>query len=773
MDEQQKEIQQYNQLLSRTNRLMISVQEAQHIINAYLGSPRRAYQQQYDSISADIYRQTIQIRDFLSQNDQQILLENMLDLLDEKNTIVRSLTMQFRGQNPLNELDRKIDDYNHLMRDSLIVTSKKDTTLILQEKKGFWSRLRALFNPGHPGDTTLKIASQEKDTLMKLRVDTVVYSDLKNITQEASKTYSSKIQGIERQVRDMVLAEQNISLQLSQLITELYNQTLKTAQKGIENSGRLSQRIFVFSIITGVLSLLLIMTIIFFIISDLNKGQRARMDLAREKQLTEELMESRHKLLLSVSHDIKTPLSSMMGYMELWNMEETSPARKKQLRSAQNSGKHILSLLTNLLEFSRLEQNTGRRVNSRFRLNDILNEIVDMFRPFTEEKNIRIAYRSQLPDSLFVETDYTILKQILSNVLSNAVKYTLKGGVTLDVKKEGRFIFVITDTGIGIDQKDRDKIFKPFSRINNTLRTEGTGFGLYVTKGLVDSLGGTIGIASKKEKGTTVTIELPLQEVEPMHPEALSPGARKDDVPSGKKHYRHVLIVEDDAALGNMIREFLTRQGYEVTLCSHLDEMKKVMQGSVAFDIVFTDMNMMTISGYDILHAIRKGCPTIPVWLMTAYDDYTEQKALKEGFDGFITKPIKMNALLSILSAGQVPDVSEKIETEFPLLWGLFNDENAIREILSKFVETTYRDTDQLEEFIRQGDFKAAQQLCHKMHPFLAQLNAEQLGNTLRKMDSLRGKDESAYPNWKDELAQTIRNLRAFADRIFLADKRR
>ena len=315
--------------------------------------------------------------------------------------------------------------------------------------------------------------------------------------------------------------------------------------------------------------MLLILIIIFFIADDLNKGQRARVDLAHEKQLTEELIESRHRLLLAVSHDIKTPLSSIMGYMEIWDSEENQTRKKRQLQSAHNSGKHILSMLNNLLEFSRLEQNSGIMQTTRFNLIDLMNDITGMFQPFTDDKGIELEFTNNATSPFIIETDYTVLKQILVNVISNAVKYTVEGSVNIMMMHDKQLIFRITDTGIGIDEEDISKIFKPFSRVNNPLKTEGSGFGLYVTKGLVEALKGNINLESEKGKGTRITIQLPIQPI--VMNNSLT---QEDSSKTASPAYNKVLLFEDDVSLGNMLKEFLIHRGYKVKLCNNSRDVK-------------------------------------------------------------------------------------------------------------------------------------------------------------------------------------------------------
>ncbi len=763
VDTQKEEISGAYEVLTQSNRLVLSVQEAQEALNAYLINPQQKIQLKYDSISAIVSLQIEGLKQLASQRHQDIYLESMDSLLHEKNKIVTQLIVQFRSRSPISELDKKIETYDQLIQDSVVVTTNQDTTIVVKDKKGFWTRLKNLVNPNRAPDTIVSIARVEQETRLTSRIDTAVYTDLKNISQVASKTYSTQLSGIEKQVRELILAEQNISLQISQLLTRFYNETTRVTREGIRSSELLTRKIFAFAVVVGALSLVLILIILFLIADDLKKGQRARLDLAREKQLTELLMESRHKLLLSVSHDIKTPLSSMMGYMEMWQGEKIPEGIKKQLLSAQNSGKHILSMLSNLLEFSRLERNAGELHSSRFNLTELVGEIIQMFRPLTEGKELDIEFESLVESPFYVETDHTVLRQILINVISNAVKYTVKGSIDVRLSYEDNLTFTISDTGIGMHESDLREIFKPFSRVKNPLKAEGSGFGLYVTQGLVHSLKGEISVLSKKDEGTRVTITLPL------HPAEKEPDERKNDVQERISVYSKVLVFEDDITLGNLIKEFLLQRGFKVKICNNTRDVDGFIHHVSLFDIVFTDMQMPGITGNEILLKIRKINSDIPVWLMSAYDDYNTEKAVSEGFSGFMAKPLRMGKFIDILSEEKQVNVNypSSLGEKFPQLVSLFGDDaEAIKRILSTFVSTVYKDTDHLKELIRTSDFQGAQQLCHKIHPFICQIDARHLCEVLIKMDSLRGEEETAYTSWKEDLSLSIRQIRAFADDI-------
>ena len=337
----------------------------------------------------------------------------------------------------------------------------------------------------------------------------------------------------------------------------------------------------------------------------------------------------------------------MMEYLEMWEAENPPENKKKQLQSAQNSGKHILNMLSNLLEFSRLEQNTSRMLRTRFDLTELMEEMEHMFRPIAHSKKLEIAFENHTSAPFFVETDYTALKQILTNLISNAAKYTLQGGIRIRWKHQDGLLFSVTDTGVGIDPNVMEEIFKPFTRIDNRIKSEGSGLGMYVTKGLVNSLQGTIHIQSEKGKGTCVTVKIPVHKTD--NPNIPIP---KNTTSTGEKSYEKILIFEDDPALGNMIREFLVRNQYRVKLCTDPSDVKGFVNHINLFDLVFTDMQMTHTTGLDILRQIRKVNHNIPVWLMTAHGDYTTDRAMAEGFNGLIKKPIKMSSMLKILSEG-------------------------------------------------------------------------------------------------------------------------
>jgi signal transduction histidine kinase len=224
-------------------------------------------------------------------------------------------------------------------------------------------------------------------------------------------------------------------------------------------------------------------------------------------------MQSRHQLLLSISHDIKAPLCSILSYLEFWDKDDLSAEEIRQLSSMQNSATHILNMLTNLLEFSRLEQKKTQIQNQTIEPIPLFLEIVDLFKPMTDGKHLKFLYQFKNLDDSQITIDALKLRQIVTNLISNAVKYTTQGEIQLSVEllnEPLRLRIVVSDTGIGIPKEKTDTIFDSFLQFENrSAHIEGSGFGLFVVKGLTDVMNGTISVQSS-EKGTTFEVELPL-----------------------------------------------------------------------------------------------------------------------------------------------------------------------------------------------------------------------------------------------------------------------
>ncbi|MDR0606435.1 MAG: response regulator [Bacteroidales bacterium] len=763
IDIQKENIEQNNKVLALTNRLIYLVQQSQTTTNLYLTSKDKQYLVLFEKLSFKI-KDCIDSLFILSgdqQNNDKLLEINQL--LEDKKLVISKLNEQFTQYNPFDTINEKLQNYNpeSSLKDTFfLVTTPHDTIIKYPSKKTFWRRLVHLFAPHKYVDTVTTISILKNDTIkIKLNDSINVLYDIRHVSEAASKYYSTQMNKIKKQVDDLIVGEQEISMQISVLLIKLYHETLYSIMNEIKKSDQILTRNYQYLLLGGIFSLILVLILIIMIIQDVNKSKIARKTLEEANIITKRIMENRHKLLLAISHDIKAPLASILSYLNLWQQDTEKSKNLQGLSSMQNSGKYIISLLENLLEFSSLEQGKQEVVLVNFQVQELCNEIVDMFSPLALQKNISFNYAAHIDDNLVVCSDRIKIKQIISNLLSNSVKYIIEGNVTFHVVYQNEKLYItVTDTGVGIPHEEINNLFKPFSRIDkHTYLAKGSGLGLYVVKGLTDLLQGEITIHSELEKGTQIKVIIPVKQILDVDGDTLSP-KNAVSLPNHKKY--NMLIVDDDISLLTVLKEMLLTLGHNATVCATMTAFDKQINNLSDFDIVLTDMEMGAYSGIDILKKVRHTAVSIPVIVMTAQCEFNSVKAAKEGFDAYLSKPFTLNALLELFgsSAQAKTKLYAKDKNYNPTsLFEMFDeDQEVINTILTTFIQATVANIEHLQKTLREKDIITAQYLCHKMLPMFAQLGADKATEILKKIDVSRGKTIEEYPQWENDIIEII-----------------
>lgn len=767
IESQRSNINVQHESLEWVNRFTKNVHEAQTAANLYAFTEQSRYKKQFNATCKQIEQQSDSLMLIEVSEDNKLLVNEISALLKNKGKISNELSKQFHDFNPLAEFDRTIDDYipPQIEEEIVVTTVSKDTVIHVpkNDKKGFWGRLGNVFNPKQESDSLVHISIESTDTLriQQQRPDSLnILADLRVLSDKAKAEYWTKIKEYESKTQELVKADNQLSEQISSLLIRLNQEILDSAVAEISKSESLIEENTKIAIIIGAATLLLIIIFIILIISDVNKGYRARRAAEEAKKKTEEIMESRHKLLLSVSHDIKAPLSSIMGYVEL--MEKTD--NEKEINSIQQSAGHILNLLNNLLEYSSLEQGKLQVSKESFDIRQLCDETAEMFEPLAQHKNLAFEYSNAIESSTFVTSDKLKIKQILINVISNGIKYTLEGSVSFKARL-GRnlLVFDITDTGVGIPEDKLEEVFKPFVRIETYNQfAEGSGYGMSVVKGLVDLLGGEIHIDSTVGKGSHFEIRLPVESVETIKV--------KDEVSENNKKSLNILVIDDDNTLLSVIDNMLHRLGHQAIPCRSMSDLDNALLQIQDYDYILTDREMGAVSGNDILYLVKEVDNKKPIILMTGRIEYTTEKAKEEGFDGFLQKPFNMKQLESLFgSVTSSENVAESAFPDFPeFSETMGNDTESIRSILTVFTQTLSEDLVSMNTSIEQSDFIEAQSICHKILPMFIQLERDT--SFLSKMNALRGKGQEAdYPEWKDDAARFMAQADELMD--LLAEK--
>ena len=768
IESQRSNINSQHAALQWANRFTKNVHEAQSAANLYAFTKQTRYKRRFNEAKKLISAQVDSIVMIEINEDNKTMVKEIDGLIKSKGSISNELSKQFHDFNPLAEFDRTIDDYMPPEPEEEIVVTKisKDTIIHVprNQKKGFWRRIGNVFNPTEE-DSIVHVSIESTDTLHIQRQSNdslTILADLRLLSDQAKAEYWNKIKEYESKTQELVRADNQLSEQISNLLIHLNQEILDSTIAEIEKSEASIKENIRTSILIGAITLFLIVIFIILIISDVNKGHRARQAAEEAKKKTEEIMESRHKLLLSVSHDIKTPLSSILGNVEL--MDKTG--NEKEFSSIQQSADHILNLLNNLLEYSSLEQGKLQIRNESFNLRQICDETAEMFRPIAKHKNLDFVYEPDMEEDSFILSDRLKIKQILSNIISNGIKYTLEGSVCFKARiGRNLVVFDITDTGVGIPPDKLEDVFKPFVRIETYNQfAEGSGYGMSVVKGLVDLLGGEIHIESEVGKGTHFEVRIPVGIVE-------KPIEEDGEVNSDKKKSLNILVIDDDNTLLSVIDTMLHRLGHQAIACRSKNDIESAIAQIHDYDYVLTDREMGALTGNDILHLFKEADPDKPVILMTARIEYSNEIAKEEGFDGFLQKPFNLKQLESLFGSVAVAESEQEIAfPDFPSFSEMMgNDRPSMTDILSVFVKSTSDDLMTMNALIEASDFIEMQALCHKMLPMFTQLERDTI--FLSKMNGMRGKGdtEESYPNWKEDAIQFMSQADELLD--LLAEK--
>lgn len=386
--------------------------------------------------------------------------------------------------------------------------------------------------------------------------------------------------------------------------------------------------------------------------------KRDEQELLRAKEAAERANSAKSAFLARMSHELRTPLNAVIGFAQLMKSDPAEPLTPSQQESMQHilqAGWHLLALVNEVLDLSRIESGKMSLHLEVIELNAVVSECVALVSPLSTERRLRIEDRIGGCDHHFVKVDRTRLKQVLINLLSNAVKYNHdEGSITLtcDRTEAGWLRVGVADSGAGIPDDRLDELFIPFSRLDaDQTQVQGTGVGLAVAKRLVELMGGRIGVSSKVGEGSLFWLELPELAVKEPVPDAIEEMVVRT---LRKTHSgRSLLYIEDNAANTELVASILKRRRPDIALLTaESAEQGLELARKERPDMVLMDMNLPGMSGMEALGVLREdavlsGIPVVAVSADAVPHDI--DLALEAGFADYITKPIKIDGLLDAI----------------------------------------------------------------------------------------------------------------------------
>ncbi len=397
--------------------------------------------------------------------------------------------------------------------------------------------------------------------------------------------------------------------------------------------------------------------------------RRTQEELVKAKDAAEEASRAKSAFLANMSHELRTPLNAIIGYSEILEEDalESGPEEHvRDLRRIQGAGKHLLSLINDVLDLSKIEAGKMALHIEAFDVDALLEEMITTLRPAAERNANRLELKVQGPVGT-MHADITKVRQILFNLLSNACKFTSNGTVTLEVERrsgtEDRLFFRVSDTGIGMTPQQQRNLFQYFAQADSSTARKygGTGLGLAISQRFTHMMRGDIHVSSVSGQGSSFTLELPArvtsEAAEPVDvPEQPAPVA----APAPLETQSTVLVIDDDIAVRDLMARFLEKLGYHSVAAPSGEEGLRLAR-EIRPDIITLDVVMPQMTGWDVLDRLKSDphLSSIPVIMLTVVDH--EALGLERGASTYLVKPIDRDRLAEVLDKHRRPDQDEAL----------------------------------------------------------------------------------------------------------------
>ena len=561
------------------------------------------------------------------------------------------------------------------------------------------------------------LANRKKYRNPNIVFDTIA-SHLKNIQFRVAENHRERIGKLNSQMNSLRYSSLLLNDEVCSLLNEIENEERLLLQAQIDKNEKIYNRAYFIISGIAVIAIFLVALFLYFIWKDISRSNHYRMELEKAIQRAEELLDAKEKLMLTITHDIKAPVGSIIGYAELLGNITTGERQQFYLRNMQGSANHLLQLVNSLLDFHRLDADKMDRQFVPFNAKELFDGIIDSYRPVAETKRIELVSECGAELNNVYKGDPLRIRQIIDNLIGNAFKFTKEGAVTVKVWLDGDLLsIVVSDTGCGISAEEMNRIFKEFTRLKNAQGKEGFGLGLAITNKLVHLLGGEIGVKSEQGVGTTFEVKLPLERSE----QSLNNNGKGND--EIVVSVARLLLIDDDPLQLSMMEAMLKNSPLIVTTCSHPDELFIHLQQQ-QYDVIITDIQMPAMSGIDLINKIREfsNAAQVPVIAMTARSDMDAELLSQHGFATCLHKPFASKELLSVI-ASVVEKGDNKIDFSQLTAFSMDDDE-AKAEIMHTFVSETKKKRDLLKQACEQRDMPAVTTITHQLLPLFVMVGA-------------------------------------------------
>lgn len=710
-------------------------------------------------------------------------------LLKEEQRNLKQLSDVMAGRPTQNYLQNKVKNLN-TGKDSILVHSKapqtheakKTTVEVLKTRRGFFRRLADAFKKEHAETLSVKQDSN-RAVIDSVTTPVNVAENVANILEQIDKKEKVETQdhkqSINREMEELKMVSAKLALRSAKHLSDVHQREKDNMQEAIKKAMEARKHLLWQMELLAIVAFFAIVIMIWFIWRDARKERIYRENLEAANEEIQRIMNQRERLLLTITHDIKAPAASISGFIDLMKDYVSNPQGLECLQNIKNSAAHLSHLVASLLDYHQLENGLMKVQPTSFSPAQLVAESVEGMKLRAEEKGLEISFEckmkgmgtsdssetSETSDSpmkkKFFRADAFRIRQILDNLVSNAIKYTDRGSVTIqaqvsEILGKPTLTLSVKDTGKGMTDEEKQKVFQAFTRLKSAQGIEGTGLGLSITQELVSLLGGEIILHSTLGKGSTFIITIPIEpapmeESQEMAPSEVkhnpSPDSAQDkegqnsgshqvtDIKKKPEFANHkILILDDDKLQLQLLQEMLRRivgDTWQVFACNHVMDALTTLHNEQPA-LMLMDIEMPEMNGMDMISHINH--TNMMVVAMTAHDTSILEQLQKAGFDDCLFKPFSMEKLSDILGIDSQPQLDAQSETPSqpdsssqqkskPQLDSLLafagGDEEAAKEILDTVKQELAAHLENLKEAVEEESLSTDRigKAAHKLLP--------------------------------------------------------
>lgn len=678
----------------------------------------------------------------------------MTSLLKEEQKNLKQLSDAMAGKSTSNYLQDKVKSLN-TGKDSIVVHSKapqtheakKTTVEVMKTRRGFFRRLADAFKKEHAETLSIKQDSN-RAIIDSITTPVNVAENVANILDQIDKKEKVATQdhkeSINKEMEDLKIVSTKLALRSAKQLSDVHQRERDSMQKAINKAmAARKQLLWQIGLLTLV-TLLAIIVMIWFIWRDARKERIYRENLEAANEEIQRIMNQRERLLLTITHDIKAPAASISGFIDLMKEYVKEAQGIECLQNIKNSAAHLSRLVASLLDYHQLENGLMKVQPVSFSPTQLVKESVEGMRLRAEEKGLAISYEmtmemkkeanqeNETDKELFLADAFRI-RQILDNLVSNAIKYTDHGSVNIEARVSkimGKLTLTMSvkDTGKGMTDEEKRKVFQAFTRLKSAQGIEGTGLGLSITQELVSLLGGEILLRSTLGKGSNFIVTLPIEPAPKDdsqedikqtsdHQEAKDSDNKKKAQQEFANH--KVLILDDDKLQLQLLQEMLRRiagDSWQVFACNHVIDALTILHNEQPA-LMLMDIEMPEMNGTEMITHINH--TNMTVIAMTAHDTSIREQLIKAGFDDCLFKPFSIEKLSAILGIDSEP------QSHFDALLAFAEgDEEAAKEILNTVKQELAEHLKNLKEAMEEDSLSIDKigKAAHKLLPIASMM---------------------------------------------------